>query len=260
VFSGHYKHPDIMKEDRIKTCLSKYGVDNPIKNIDVKNKAKSTIFNRYGVDNPFSSEVIKSKIRYNNLLKYGYEYNTRDPIRNLKSKLTLKARYGTDCAFKSLEIRNKGKLTNLIKYGFEYSSQSREVRLKAENTNLIKYGVRHAAQNREIALRSAANCNKCTNLTHWKTSENLYCIGSWEAKVIAYLNNHKIDFIWQPMAFKLPNGKIYLPDLYLIKENKYVEIKGYFRNDALYKWECFHSSYSNSELWNKEKLKSLGIL
>jgi hypothetical protein len=58
------------------------------------------------------------------------------------------------------------------------------------------------------------------------------------------------------------NGKTktYRPDLYLAEQDKWVEIKGFFRKDAQDKWDWFHSSYANSELWNKPKLIELEIL
>jgi len=43
----------------------------------------------------------------------------------------------------------------------------------------------------------------------------------------------------------------------LIKDNKYLEIKGYWREDAKLKFNIFKSIYSNIniEIWDKEKLK-----
>lgn len=78
--------------------------------------------------------------------------------------------------------------------------------------------------------------------------------------VVNYFNEHQINYEWQSKTFTMPNGKTYRPDCYLPGENKWVEIKGYFRKDAKEKWEWFNETYSNSELWNKKKLKKLGIL
>jgi hypothetical protein len=72
--------------------------------------------------------------------------------------------------------------------------------------------------------------------------------------------------LWQPQVFQTsiltPKGKIstYRPDLFLINENKWIEIKGFFRNDAKAKWDWFQSEHPNSELWDKKKLKEMGIL
>lgn len=57
----------------------------------------------------------------------------------------------------------------------------------------------------------------------------------------------------------MPDNKTYRPDCYLINKNLWIEIKGYFRNDAREKWDWFHEKYPNSELWNKKALKGIGI-
>ena len=49
-------------------------------------------------------------------------------------------------------------------------------------------------------------------------------------------------------------------DILVVKDNLYIEIKGYFRADALEKWEWFCKEYPNSELWNEKKLKDMRIL
>ncbi len=127
-------------------------------------------------------------------------------------------------------------------------------------TNFKKYGVDHVSQNTEIGLKIAKRTNTSKLIMHWKTGEELVCVGSYEAKTVNYLNLNKINYLWQPTTFKMPIGKTYRPDLYLEDQDKWVEIKGYFRKDALEKWNWFQSEYPNSELWDQKKLKELGIL
>ena len=62
------------------------------------------------------------------------------------------------------------------------------------------------------------------------------------------------------MPFTMTSGKVYICDCYLPERDLYIEIKGYFRKDAKEKWDWFHKEYPNSELWDKKKLKELGIL
>jgi len=84
------------------------------------------------------------------------------------------------------------------------------------------------------------------------------CTASYEKKVVEWLNKNEIDFDWQ-IEFDMPDGRKYFCDLYLKKENKYVEIKGYFWKDAKEKWYWFHENYSNSELWNYDIIRNLMI-
>ena len=56
-----------------KTCLEKYGVSNPMKNEEIKNKLKQSNLDRYGVENTSQLEFVKEKIRNTNLERYGSE-------------------------------------------------------------------------------------------------------------------------------------------------------------------------------------------
>lgn len=131
-----------------------------------------------------------------------------------------------------------------------------------KQTCMKRYGVEHNMQDRNIALKNVRSHNNTYIKYHWETKEELICQASWESKVIDYLNSNKIQFKWQHKIFKMPNGKTYRPDLYLIgKKIPWIEIKGYFRKDAKNKWKWFHNKCKpNSELWNESKLKEMGIL
>ncbi|MBI2449299.1 hypothetical protein HYV49_03300 [Candidatus Pacearchaeota archaeon] len=123
-----------------------------------------------------------------------------------------------------------------------------------------KYGVDHCSKVKEIQDKIALSMNNSGIIKHWKTEANCIWVGNYEKKVLQYLNNCIIEYEWQPKIFILPNNKTYRPDFYLIKENKWIEIKGYFRKDAKEKWDWFHKEYPNSELWDKKRLKELKIL
>jgi hypothetical protein len=156
--------------------------------------------------------------------------------------------------------RINAKLTYFNKYGVDNPSKNKEVLLKKKATSIKNYGVDHPSQNKEVALKQARSANNSYIKFHWKTNEELVCQGSWEAKTVDHLNTNKIEYDWQPKIFTMPNGKTYRPDLLLTDKNVWVEIKGWMRKDAQEKWDWFKSEYSNADLWNKEKLKSMGIL
>lgn len=129
---------------------------------------------------------------------------------------------------------------------------------KRIKTRIEKYGVPYLMQNKELAMKAARKNNNSYIVRHWKTKEELVCVGSYERKVVEFLNKKRIEFLWQPKFFHLSCGK-YRPDIYLIQKDVYVEIKGYFRKDAKKKWEEFSRLY-RSELWNKPKLEEMNIL
>lgn len=152
---------------------------------------------------------------------------------------------------------------NLISAGHGHPNRAIE---KREATTLRLYGVRNSQQNKNISLKTAKNSNNSTTLKHWKTNEEIVCRASYEHKVVMYLNINKIDYIWQPKTFDTPilspRGKntTYTPDLFLVDNNIWIEIKGWMRKDAQEKWDWFKSKYPNSDLWNEKRLKEMGII
>lgn len=61
-------------ENREKTLISRYGVDNPMKIKEVRNKLVETNVEKYGVNCVFKSEEIKEKIKETNVKKYGVDH------------------------------------------------------------------------------------------------------------------------------------------------------------------------------------------
>lgn len=137
--------------------------------------------------------------------------------------------------------------------------------LTISETWLKKYGVPHISQNEEIHNKMINSLQNVYLVPHWKINEILKCQSSWEKAVVEWLNENKINYEWHPKKFttpfltKLGYFKKYTPDLYFPDKNIWVEIKGRPFPKSMEKWEWFHKEYPNSELWNKEKLKSLGI-
>lgn len=132
---------------------------------------------------------------------------------------------------------------------------------KYKKTNLAKYGTEFPVRNKEIYKKHLRSCNNVATLFHWKTNEEILCKGSYENKTVKWLNNNKINYEWQPKAFLTPDNKEYNIDLYLNDQNLWVEIKGWLnRNETTkQKWLWFHENYPNSELWDRSKLKQLGV-
>ena len=152
--------------------------------------------------------------------------NRKHPKRALEEKKqTCMKNYGVENPMHSEEIKERFKKTNLERYGVENPMQNEQFKKNHQNALMEKYGVDNPMKNAEIALRSAINRNNSGIIKHWKTNEDCVWVGSYERKTLEYLNKNQIDYSWQPEVFTMPNGKTYRPDLYLIKENLYIEIK-----------------------------------
>jgi len=177
------------------------------------------------------------------------------------SRSNLLAGNSRSCGCHADELQEQ---TNLKRYGTKSSFQNIEVRNKFEQNNIEKYGVPYPAQDPKIALKTAKSQKNCFIEYHWKTGEELVCTASWEKRVVEYLNKNKKNFIWKPGPVDVVvDGKKrkYFIDLYLVDEDKWVEIKGQKRYLGMKKWKYFHRYiHINSELWDKEKLKEMGIL
>jgi hypothetical protein len=109
-------------------------------------------------------------------------------------------------------------------------------------------------------LKQIKSSNNITLKYNWETGEEVICKASYESKVVDRWNKEKERFRWQIPFENKEEKYTYFIDAYLPDKDIYVEIKGYFRKDALEKWEWFHKEHPNSELWDKVKLKELNIL
>jgi hypothetical protein len=136
--------------------------------------------------------------------------------------------------------------------------------INRKKTLIVRYGVDNPTKNAQIALRAAVGTNSVSQLNHWKTDEELLCVGSYELAVVRWLNAHQHGYEWQPGPFMMPDGRTYRPDALILDgqfTGCYIEIKGYFRDDAKEKWGWFHSEHpDNSQLWMKKELQDIGIL
>ncbi len=63
-----------VKDKRKETNIERYGVDNPMRDIEIKRRYFNTVKSKYGVDNISHLESTKEKVRETNLLNFGVEY------------------------------------------------------------------------------------------------------------------------------------------------------------------------------------------
>ena len=176
----------------------------------------------------------------------------------------------TSCPSKKC-IQNKTKQTFRENYGCDFAISSDIVKNKFKNTMMERYGAENPSQVPEIASRIARRFANFSEVPYWKTKEPVPCQAGYEPKVVNMWNLQQKEFNWQ-IIFRIPKdepligGRTYRIDYYLIDENKYIEVKGIFRGKKIngipiskLKWEWFHRTYPNSELWDEHKLKSLGL-
>jgi hypothetical protein len=98
-----------------------------------------------------------------------------------------------------------------------------------------------------------------------KDGSKAWMRSSWELKFAKYLDDNNIEWLYEPKSFPITyNGKegTYSPDFFLINENYYIEIKGWWRDDSYIKYNVFLKQYPDLDikLYDKNKLKQFLIL
>ena len=75
------------------------------------------------------------------------------------------------------------------------------------------------------------------------------------------LDENNVDWLYEPMIFDL-GDTTYLPDFYLIKSGRFIEIKGYMRKSAQNKINLFRGMYPGEwlEVLFREDLIEMGVL
>ena len=132
------------------SMLKKYGVDNPMKLKDIKEKAYQTNLEKYGVKHPIQNKEIQEKTYQTMQEKYGVKHALQSKKCYNKLKLTMQEKYGVEYALQSENIHNNFIKTMQEKYGVNYTAQSKELQEKMKQTNLEKYGVDNPMKSENI--------------------------------------------------------------------------------------------------------------
>lgn len=96
VISGYQTEKSI--QNRIKSSLDKYGVDNPFKSSEVHKLARQKMLEKYGVETGLESEEIRNKAQLTNLKLYGNINAFKNKDIQQKQFKTIKEKYGVNFA------------------------------------------------------------------------------------------------------------------------------------------------------------------
>jgi hypothetical protein len=100
-------------------------------------------------------------------------------------------------------------------------------------------------------------------ITHSKGSyyKSIWMRSTWEIKYAKYLDKNKIKWQYEQQTFDLGDST-YTPDFYLPKTDEYIEIKGWWRDDAKKKFRLFKKLYPNIniKILNRKFLKKEKII
>ncbi len=233
-------------EKRKHTCIIKYGVDNPAKNLNVKQKCTDTCFSKYGVSHASKLDEVKSKTKITTLSKYGDTSIRRTKHYAEKYKNTCFTKYGVENVFQSDVIKSQIANTNISKYGNRNYAQSYEYKNNHRLLSLSKLSD-YVKDNLTIvdftntSTETTFKCNNCDFifsilLPHIRY-QSLKCPncnrGSIiENKIKFILNEHDIKYIVNDRSIISP----YELDFYLPDYNIAIECHGlYWHSEQLLK-------------------------
>jgi len=95
----------------------------------------------------------------------------------------------------------------------------------------------------------------------WSKYKGTWMRSSYEVAYAKYLDKNNIKWQYESKTFDLGNTT-YTPDFYLPESDTYIEIKGYWRDDAKKKFNLFKKLYKNINLLilTEIHLKSLRLI
>ena len=77
--------------------------------------------------------------------------------------------------------------------------------------------------------------------------KGIYMRSSWEVIFAKWLDMWELSWLYEPKAFDLGNTT-YTPDFYVQEINSYIEVKGFWREDAKKKFDLFREKYCNIKI------------
>ena len=141
--------------NRRKTCIKKYGVDNPKKSVYIIEKEKENILNRYNGEHYMFNDTVRGKFKKTMIENHGVEWAQQSELIKNKSKETFGSNPNRDDIIskrklvmlsKTVEekenINNKRVDSIIDRFGtYEYFIQQRQRKIK--EASIKNYGVSH---------------------------------------------------------------------------------------------------------------------
>lgn len=149
-----------IKEKRKKTCIEKWGVDNPSKSNKIKEKVKQTNRDKFGYDFPLQNPDILNDIKDKFIQKWGVDNPSKVEEIKEKRKETFKEIWDGHPA-KSEIVKEKLKNYFVEKFGVEHSSKNEFIKEK------IKKGLEEKWGTHPMKLEHFKEKRKKTNLKNW---------------------------------------------------------------------------------------------
>lgn len=249
---GMKKYKEIM--------MGKYGIDNPMKIEEIKDKSKNTLLKRYNVNNPMKIKSIQEKQRKKCFENNGFISPFELKETQEKAIKTRKEKYGCDYIFQSEEMLEKAHKTMQKKYGVISPFNSEKIIKKNQNIFKEKYGGISPLVNDKVLSKSSIT--RYLNNTCKTSKEQIKISKTFNGKLNYPVGRYNVDILLDDnIVLEYDGGahnldvkhKRYSKDEFEIKEEnraKYIIDRGFkfirFKNN---------NDLSLSESYYKEVLK-----
>lgn len=159
---------------------------------------------------------------------------------------------------------NKGKFNGINNpfYGRKHKTESLiKIGLKSKERWKDKHFIKKIKNS--YPDRSGRKNSMFGKQTHGKRDKynDIYFRSSWEINFAKFLDLSNVKWKYESKTFDLGNTT-YTPDFYLPEFDCYIEIKGYWRTDALNKYKRFKRKYSNTniKILHKKKMQEMSLI
>ncbi len=188
------------------------------------------------------------------------EYNNRQEVKEKLIKRNIE-----NNPMKNLNSRNKmiNSLTGMKLHTENHKQKLREDWLGSNNP-MNNPEVRAKVSGKNSFWYGKQTPHGKKSYSHTSPIQGEILMFRWEELYATYLESIGEPYLYEPKTFELIlNSKptTYTPDFFLLNKNKYVEIKGYWRDDSKPKYNTFKNQYPDIkiDLLMKEELNELGI-
>jgi len=205
----------LTQDKKEKSYINKYGVNNPSKAQEIKDKIKNTFEENYG-GNPFELNEFKEKIKQTNLEKYGAEYIFSKNSKIIKNK---EEKYISDFIKKYKDL-------DIIEYNI---GKYKDVKIKCKKCgNVFEISKWNLHQRTKLNIENI--CTICNPIGYTKNS---YI----EKFIENLLNEYNIYYIKNDRNL-LDNKEI---DFLLSNFNIGIEVNGLYWHSEIFKDKKYHS-------------------
>lgn len=215
----------------------RYGTDYYTSSEEFKKKSKETFNRNYG-GHPTKLKSTRDKKKKTNIERYGFSNPLLNPVVKEKSMVTNNEKYGGNSSMCSAEIRDKSRATNRKNHGVDWYVQSDEFKKKFTETMLARYGVEHAMHYTESFEKSLSTSYKkkifffpsgrTEKIQGYEGFAIIDLLNSGYSEDDIIVSNKEIEKytskIWYYDKYVNKNKKYY-PDVYIVSENKIIEVK-----------------------------------